>query len=77
MTESKVFNSGNSQAVRIPKDYRLADNETVIFNRVGYMLQIIPKSRAEEIFREGIDEFSEDYFKDGRQQGAIQERDGL
>lgn len=38
---TKVFQSGNSQAVRIPKEYQLADNEVEIVKR-GNELVIRP-----------------------------------
>ncbi len=33
MTTAKVFRSGNSQAVRLPKQYRLKSNEVEIYRR--------------------------------------------
>ena len=33
MTTAKVFKSGNSQAVRLPKEFRFASEEVEIFRR--------------------------------------------
>jgi antitoxin VapB len=33
MARAKVFKSGNSQAVRLPKDFRVAADEVEIFRR--------------------------------------------
>jgi antitoxin VapB len=33
MTTAKVFQSGNSQAVRLPKEFRLTSDEVEIFRR--------------------------------------------
>jgi antitoxin VapB len=33
MTKAKVFQSGNSQAVRLPKEFRFASDEVEIFKR--------------------------------------------
>ncbi|MFL5225634.1 MAG: antitoxin, partial [Microvirga sp.] len=33
MTTAKVFKSGNSQAVRLPKEFRFASDEVEIFRR--------------------------------------------
>jgi len=33
MDTAKVFQSGNSQAVRLPKQYRFESNEVLIFRR--------------------------------------------
>lgn len=38
-TQTTVFKSGNSQAVRIPKDFRF-DSDTVWLNRVGHRVYI-------------------------------------
>lgn len=56
MKEAKVFKSGNSQAIRIPKEYQI-DTDTVKINRVGNLLIIIPEDTPEwEMFKEGISE---------------------
>ena len=33
MATAKVFRSGNSQAVRLPKEFRVSSNEVEIFRR--------------------------------------------
>lgn len=45
MTVTKVFRSGNSQAVRIPKQYQLESSEVVIEKR-GDCLVLRPVSRG-------------------------------
>jgi antitoxin VapB len=35
MAKARVFKSGNSQAVRLPKEFRFASNEVEIFRRGG------------------------------------------
>lgn len=42
MKTAKVFNSGNSQAVRLPKEFRLADDE-VFIKKAGDNLVLMPK----------------------------------
>jgi len=44
-TTTKVFKSGGSQAVRIPKEYRL-EGDTVILDRAGAGLLILPAPRS-------------------------------
>jgi virulence-associated protein VagC len=44
-TSTKVLKSGGSQAVRIPKEYRL-QGDTVLLDRAGEGLLITPASRA-------------------------------
>ena len=62
---TKPFMSGRSQAIRIPKELRLADTEVVI-NRVGDSLMITPKEALEKMFFSGISMFTEDFLAEGR-----------
>ncbi len=74
MTTGKVFMTGRSQAVRLPKEYRFDDDE-VILNKIGDVLIVIPKKKAKEIFLSSLDQFSDDYMSDGRNQPSQQERE--
>jgi antitoxin VapB len=49
MTTAKIFPNGQSQAVRLPKDYRFSQTEVGI-TRIGEMVVLYPKDRALEIF---------------------------
>lgn len=42
MQTARIFTNGNSQAVRLPKDYRFDDDE-VIIKKVGSAVLLIPK----------------------------------
>ena len=55
MIETKVFKSGNSQAIRLPKNYRLNSNP-VRLNRIGNVLVIVPKDDPWVNFKEGVNE---------------------
>jgi len=55
MVEAKVFKSGNSQAIRLPKEYRFS-SDTVRINKIGNVLVIIPDDDPWANFREGIEE---------------------
>jgi antitoxin VapB len=72
MTMTKVFTNGNSQAVRIPAEYRINADEVVI-QRVGSTLVLFPKEDAWSVFQRGIDGFSADFTVD-RQQPAVPAR---
>jgi len=54
MSTAKVFRSGNSQAVRLPKEFQLDANEVEIFKR-GDEIVLRPRPKNWE-----------SYFKDGR-----------
>ena len=77
MLTTKVFNNGNSQAIRIPKEYRF-DQEEVIISRVGSAVVIYQRSERPAIFSESLREFSDDFMEDGRPSQMIQdERESL
>ena len=42
MKTAKIFRSGNSQAVRLPKEFRVSDDE-VFIKKAGDNLVLIPK----------------------------------
>lgn len=76
MQTAKIFQNGRSQAIRIPKDYQFKGTEVYI-QKHGDAVLLIPHEKVWEVFMEGINEFSEDFMKDGREQGTVQEREPL
>ncbi|MCL1865666.1 MAG: type II toxin-antitoxin system VapB family antitoxin [Spirochaetes bacterium] len=74
MLTTKVFKSGNSQAIFIPKEYQI-DADELFINKIGNTIVIFPKNDPWEIFKESLTGFSDDYFVDGRNQPKIQERE--
>lgn len=62
---TKPFMSGRSQAIRIPKEYRLEDEE-VIINRIGNSLVITPKRALQDLFYSGAGMLTDDFMEDGR-----------
>ncbi len=76
MQTVKVFRSGNSQAVRIPKEFAIDDSELFI-HKVGNSIILTSKDDIWTSFRNSIDEFSDDLFIDGREQPESQERESL
>ncbi|MDR0992114.1 MAG: type II toxin-antitoxin system VapB family antitoxin [Ruminococcus sp.] len=49
MTTAKLFANGQSQAVRLPKEYRFSGTEVGVA-RLGEMVVLFPKERNREIF---------------------------
>ncbi len=76
MRTSKVFNSGNSQAIRLPKEYQVKDKELFI-QKIGRTIILFPKKNPWESFEKSLNEFSDDFMTDGRKQPAIQKRNNL
>jgi antitoxin VapB len=77
---AKVFRSGNSQAVRLPKDFRF-DVEEVEVSREGDAVILRPHRGVTAPWaslRAAIDRgFSADFMAEGRQQPDSQSRPGL
>ena len=73
MKTVKVFKSGNSQAVRIPKEYQVNDKEYII-NKIGNTIILFPADDPWKLFKDSLSEFSGDFFTDGRKQPAMQKR---
>jgi antitoxin VapB len=57
---AKVFTSGNSQAIRLPKEFRL-DTTEVFIQRSGDKLILTPRLQSWEGFSEGFTGFSADF----------------
>ena len=73
MKTAKVFKSGNSQAVRIPKEFHL-EGEEVEIRRKGDSLILRPKKRSWAALIESLDKFTDDFMAEGRHQPSVQKR---
>lgn len=73
MRMAKVFRSGNSQAVRIPKDFQLRDREVEI-TRQGDALVLRPKRKSWAPLIRSLDRFTADYMAKGRRQPLRERR---
>ena len=73
MRTSKVFKSGNSQAIRIPKEYHIKEDEIYI-QKIGNAIIIFPKNDPWAVFNESLSGFSQDFFIEGRNQPKMQKR---
>ena len=76
MDTAKIFMNGRSQAVRLPKEYRFDDDEVYI-NKVGNVVMLFPKNDEWDSLFEGATMFTDDFMKDGRQQGEYEKREKL
>jgi antitoxin VapB len=73
MKTAKLFKNGQSQAVRLPKEFRF-DGDSVYIQRVGNCVMLVPHESPWESMFEATSEFSED-FMETRNQGLTQERE--
>jgi antitoxin VapB len=77
MNTAKIFKNGESQAVRLPKEYRFKGKEVYI-TKHSNIVMLIPKSMDSwDIMKNAVPEFSEDIFEEGRSQPQNQDRPGL
>jgi len=76
MQTAKLFRNGRSQAVRLPKEFQFRGEE-VLIQRHGEAVLLIPHEKSWEVFMEGLLGFSEDFMRDGRDQGNDQDRTSL
>ena len=60
MLKVKVFQSGNSQAVRLPKEFRLDAKEVVIFKRGGDLV-LRPVGKTWKEYLDHGRRFAEDF----------------
>lgn len=74
MGTAKLFKNGSSQAVRLPREYRIPGKEVKIF-REGNRIVLEPIETSWNLLFESLEEFPEDFMKDGRSQPDMQERE--
>ncbi len=76
MKTAKLFINGQSQAVRLPKEYRFSGSEVYI-RKIGNTVMLFPKDHAWETFLNGLNNFSDDFFIDKREQSGQAKRETL
>ncbi len=73
MKTAKVFKSGNSQAVRIPKEFHIEGAEVEILRQGGSLL-LRPRPESWATLVNSLTLFSDDFMQDGRCQPPVQNR---
>ncbi|MDX9767731.1 MAG: type II toxin-antitoxin system VapB family antitoxin [Ectothiorhodospiraceae bacterium] len=73
MATARIFKSGNSQAVRLPKEFRVEAKELEIFRR-GDEIVLREKRRSADDILKILEGFSDDFMADGRDDPPAQER---
>jgi antitoxin VapB len=76
MATARVFRSGNSQAVRLPKEFRLKSAEVEIFRRGD---EIVLREKGKGLARafEILANLPDDFLPNGRRDTPPQRRSGL
>ncbi len=75
MKIAKLFQNGQSQAVRLPKEFRF-EGEEVFIKKVGKVTILLPIKNPWGPLLDSINKFSDD-FMDTRDQPEQQERDDI
>lgn len=75
METAKVFDSGNSQAIRIPKKFKLKGREAYI-TKIGDAIVILPMKQKWNSLIDSLDKFSADFLTD-RFQPTLEKRDEI
>lgn len=76
METAKLFQNGNSQAVRLPKEFRLPGNEVKI-SKHGNQIILEPIEPTWDSLFESLSEFPEDFMEEGRNQPEMQKRESF
>lgn len=76
MVTAKIFKSGNSQAVRLPKDFQFDVSEVQIYRRGN---EVVLRKKPRDLTRvfELLTELSNDFMENGREQPPVQERESF
>jgi antitoxin VapB len=73
METAKLFKNGQSQAVRLPKEFRF-NSDRVFIKRVGEAVILLPYKTPWETLLDSLSRFSDDFMQE-RIQPPIQERE--
>jgi len=74
MRTAKLFRNGNSQAVRLPKEFAFEGDEVRI-EKVGDKVILSPNKRSWEPLWSTCGKVTPDFMGEGRVQGEQQERE--
>ena len=75
MQTAKVFKNGRSQAIRLPKEFRVEADEVYLKKTPEGFL--VMTRDPWEIFFEGVRELSDDFLAGGRAQPSLEKRKSL
>ncbi len=76
MTTAKVFKTGRSQAVRLPKEFRFKTRQVRVA-KVDGMVILYPEKKGWDLLERAIRRFTEDFMADRDQPAKPEERGAL
>jgi antitoxin VapB len=75
MRTAKLFQNGQSQAVRLPKEFRFTGKQ-VFIKKIGNAVMLIPYQNPWQALMDSLDKFSADFMTE-REQPTQQVREDL
>jgi len=66
MKTAKLFRNGQSQAVRLPKEFRFED-DYVYVKKSGNVVMLIPAKGSWDVLLKSLDKFSPDFMSERKQ----------
>lgn len=76
MKTAKLFRNGDSQAVRLPKEFRFEGSE-VLVRRIGDAVVLLPVAKSWDALAGSLAKFPADFMADRDQPADAEERDRL
>lgn len=73
MKTAKIFKNGQSQAVRLPKEYRFKDDHVYV-KKSGNIVMLIPAKDSWDSLYDSLNKFSDDFMTE-RKQPKVQTRE--
>jgi len=73
---AKLFKNGESQAVRLPKEFRFEGRE-VFVKRAGSAVVLFPAARSWDTLLQSLDKFPDDFMSDRQQPQSVDKRKAL
>jgi antitoxin VapB len=68
MKTARLFRNGQSQAVRLPKEYRFS-GDRVLIKKAGNALVLLPEKGSWKPLFESLSKFSDDFMENREQPG--------
>ena len=76
MKTAKLFKNGESQAVRLPREFRFNGDE-VFIKRIGSAVILLPKAKSWDTLIDSLAKFPDDFMTDREQPSTTDRREGL
>jgi antitoxin VapB len=73
---AKLFKNGESQAVRLPREFRFNGDE-VFIKRIGSAVVLLPKTKSWDTLIESLGKFPDDFMTDRQQPRGEDKRESL